>query len=115
MSAITDDPEKQAMREEMRQLLRSAVDQLPGPYRSVSMLRAVKQLSTAETAECLSLSEQAVKTRLHRSRTLLQRHLEERLGPEIVESCTFMGNRCDRMVAAVMERIHFTSATPLFQ
>jgi len=108
VSAITDDPEKQAMREEMRQLLRSAVDQLPGLYRSVFMLRAVEQLSTSETAECLSLSEQAVKTRLHRSRTLLQRHLEDRLGPEIVESYAFMGSRCDRTVAAVMDRIYAT-------
>jgi RNA polymerase sigma-70 factor (ECF subfamily) len=109
VSAITDDPEKQTVRTEMSQMLQSAVDQLPGHYRSVFMLRAVEQLSTAETAECLSMSEEAVKTRLHRSRALLRSHLEDRLGREIATSFAFLGQRCNRTVAAVMTRIHATT------
>jgi len=102
---IIDDPEKQALRTELKRELRSAVDQLPQSYRSVFMLRTVEQMSTAETAECLSLSEEAVKTRLHRSRTLLQKDLEKRLGPALVESYAFMGAQCDRVVEAVIARI----------
>jgi RNA polymerase sigma-70 factor, ECF subfamily len=105
LSTNTADPEKQAMQGELGQILSSAVDRLPITYRSVFMLRAVEQLSTAETAECLNLSEEAVKTRLHRSRSLLRQDLQTRLGPAIVESYCFMGHRCDRTVAAVMERI----------
>jgi RNA polymerase sigma-70 factor, ECF subfamily len=104
-SATANDPEKQAMQGEIRQILRSAVDRLPGAYRSVFMLREVEQMSTAETAECLNLSEEAVKTRLHRSRLLLRQDLENQLRPATVESYPFLGHRCDRTVAAVMERI----------
>ncbi|MBZ5724504.1 MAG: RNA polymerase sigma factor [Acidobacteriia bacterium] len=100
-----DDPEKQAMRDELGQVLQSAVDGLPETYRSVFVLREVEQLSTVETAQCLSLSEEAVKTRLHRSRALLRRDLETRMGPAVVETYAFMGHRCDRVVATVMERI----------
>jgi RNA polymerase sigma-70 factor, ECF subfamily len=105
VTVTTNDPEKQAMQGELRQVLRSAVDRLPATYRSVFMLREVEQLSTTETAECLNLSEEAVKTRLHRSRSLLRQDLESLLGPAIVESYLFMGDRCDRTVAAVMDRI----------
>ena len=69
------------------------------------MLREVEQLSTIETAECLELSEEAVKTRLHRSRALLRRDLENRLGPAITDAYAFLGTRCDRAVKRVLERI----------
>ena len=100
-----DDPEKQAMRGELGQALQSAVERLPETYRTVFVLREVERLSTIETAECLSLSEEAVKTRLHRSRALLRRDLETRMGPALLETYAFMGYRCDRVVAAVMQRI----------
>lgn len=99
------DPEQQAMGGELRQAVASAVDQLPEAYRSVFVLRDVERLSTAETAECLSLSEEAVKTRLHRSRALLRRGLRARLGPAIVATYSFKGHRCDRVVSRVMVRI----------
>ena len=100
-----DDPEKQAIRAELGQALQSAVDRLPEAYRSVFVLREVERLSTLETAQCLSLSEEAVKTRLHRSRAMLRRDLETWMGPALSDAYAFMGHRCDRVVAAVMERI----------
>src|SRR5215472_1529153 len=60
-------PEMQAERSQLGRMLQAAVDALPETYRSVFVLREVEQLSTTETAECLELSEEAVKTRLHRS------------------------------------------------
>ncbi len=110
-SATANDPEKQAFQGEIRQVLQSAVDRLPSAYRVVFMLRKVEQMSTAETAECLNLSEEAVKTRLHRSRSLLRQDLENQFGPVTAESYSFMGHRCDRTVAAVMERICSRRAT----
>ena len=98
-------PESQAIRSQLGQVLRTAVDALPETYRSVFVLREVEQMSTSETAECLELSEEAVKTRLHRSRALLRRDLENRLGPAIAEAYVFLGARCDRIVARVLERI----------
>jgi RNA polymerase sigma-70 factor, ECF subfamily len=100
-----DDPEKQAMRGELGQAIQSAVDRLPEVYRSVFVLREVERMSTIETAQCLSLSEEAVKTRLHRSRAMLRRDLEACMGAALSEAYAFMGHRCDRVVEAVMERI----------
>jgi RNA polymerase sigma-70 factor (ECF subfamily) len=100
-----DDPEKQAMRSELAQALQLAVERLPERYRTVFVLRELERLSTIETAECLSLSEEAVKTRLHRSRALLRRDLEAWVGPVFSEVYAFLGHRCDRVVGAVMERI----------
>jgi RNA polymerase sigma-70 factor, ECF subfamily len=107
----SDDPEKQAMRGELGRALQSAVDRLPEAYRSVFVLREVEHLSTVETAQCLSLSEEAVKTRLHRSRALLRRELETWMEPVLSEAYAFMGERCDRVAAKVMERITHLAAS----
>ena len=101
----SETPESEAIRGQLGQMLQAAVDGLPETYRSVFVLRAVEQLSTSETAECLELSEEAVETRLHRSRALLRRELENRLGPAITEAYAFLGTRCDRIVTHVLERI----------
>jgi RNA polymerase sigma-70 factor, ECF subfamily len=106
----SETPETQAMRGQLGKVLQAAVDALPETYRSVFVLREVEQLSTSETAECLELSEEAVKTRLHRSRAMLRRELENRIGATVAEAYSFMGTRCDRMVARVLERIGARSA-----
>jgi RNA polymerase sigma-70 factor, ECF subfamily len=103
-------PEAEAMRGELGEILESAVDALPEGYRAVFVLRAVEQLSTVDTAESLGLTEEAVKTRLHRARALLRRGVEERMGPALVGAYTFMGLRCDRTVARVMQRIGSATA-----
>jgi RNA polymerase sigma-70 factor (ECF subfamily) len=108
----TDDPEKQAIRGELGQAIQLAVDRLPETYRSVFVLREVERLSTIETAQCLSLSEEVVKTRLHRSRAMLRRDLEGWMGPALSETYAFMGHRCDRVVTTVMERITHLAAHP---
>ena len=101
----SETPEIQAMRSQLGRMLQTAVDALPEAYRAVFVLREVEQLSTNQTAEGLELSEEAVKTRLHRSRALLRRELENRLGPAIAEAHAFLGTRCDRIVTRVLERI----------
>src|SRR4051794_19691173 len=102
----SESPEAQAIRGQLGRMLQSAVDALPPTYRTVFMLREVEQLSTLETAESLGISEEAVKTRLHRSRALLRRELQDQIGPAVAESYAFMGARCDRTVARVFERIN---------
>ena len=65
------DPEQQRFDDEMRMQLERALDAIPDDYRSIFMLREIEGLSTAETAECLEISEENAKTRLHRARALL--------------------------------------------
>ncbi|MGZ3458385.1 MAG: RNA polymerase sigma factor [Archangium sp.] len=76
----TPDPERQTYDRELVQLLETTLDALPAPYRMVLMLREVDGLSTAETAEVLSVTEEVVRTRLHRARAFLRDALDTRLG-----------------------------------
>ena len=62
-------------------------------------------LSTAEAAEGLGLSDEAVKTRLHRARAMIRRAVSSRLGVVAPGAFQFLAPRCDRVVAAVLERI----------
>ncbi len=98
-------PEQQALTGELRNLLEAAVEALPRPSRSAFVLREVEGLSTAETAECLGVSEDVVKTRLHRARAMLRRELFERAGLVRRDAFAFHASRCDRVVAAVLERL----------
>ena len=76
----TPDPEQQVLAWELNAVLEAAVDTIPEIYRSVFMLREIEEMSTAETAECLDISEEAVKTRLHLARALLREELYARIG-----------------------------------
>ena len=98
-------PEARALGGQARELLEAAVDALPGMYRSVFVLREVEEMSTAETAAALGLTEEAVEVRLHRGRRLLRDELYARTGAHGPQVFRFLGARCDRMVRAVMERI----------
>jgi len=99
------DPERQAMTREITLIVEAAVDRLPDGCREVFVLRQVQGLSTAETAESLGVSEDAVKMRLSRARAMLRRDLFERAGLVAPSAFPFHQPRCDRVVAAVFKRI----------
>ena len=101
----TLDPEQAVWNRELRAALERAVGAMPYRYRAVFLLREVEGLSTAETAESLDLSPEAVKVRLHRARTRLRGDLERRLGIAAREAFSFAAERCDRVVAGVLARI----------
>ena len=63
-----DDPEQRYAKTELQRILAEAIEQLEPPFRSVFILRDVESFSTQETAEILSLSVPAVKSRLLRAR-----------------------------------------------
>jgi RNA polymerase sigma-70 factor (ECF subfamily) len=99
------DPEQNASRSELGQLLEKALLGLPEQYRAVIMLRDVEELSTAETAAALGLTEENVKVRLHRGRAMARGWLFAHVGAGAREAFPFMGVRCDRVVSGVFERI----------
>lgn len=72
-SALPDDL---LLHSELRDALTDAIRSLPEIYRSVVLLRDVEELSTEETAEILDISTDTVKTRLHRGRLALRKHLD---------------------------------------
>jgi RNA polymerase sigma-70 factor (ECF subfamily) len=99
------DPEQRASVMEVGRLLEEAVLELPGQYRSVIMLRDVEELSTAETAAALELTEENVKTRLHRGRAMMRDLLYARVGTQGKAAFPFMGPRCDQVVRGVLARL----------
>jgi RNA polymerase sigma-70 factor (ECF subfamily) len=98
-------PEQEAVEAQNRSLLEAAILELPDGYRTVLMLRDIEELDTAETAEILGLTEENVKVRLHRARTLLRRELYTRVGDTRTAAFSFMGERCDRVVLGVLRKI----------
>jgi len=72
-------PSEALERKELGALLRKAIEELPGIYRNVVLLRDIEEMDMRETAAALGITEGAVKVRLHRARALLQRDLAPRL------------------------------------
>jgi RNA polymerase sigma-70 factor (ECF subfamily) len=66
-----------AERSEIQERVLTGIGLLEPDQRSALVLRDVDGLSTAEAAEALEISEQALKSRLHRARALLRQYLAE--------------------------------------
>ncbi|MEO8905693.1 MAG: RNA polymerase sigma factor [Polyangiaceae bacterium] len=116
MSADTQpSPEQLANARELRVVLEQAIDALPDEFRAVFMLRAVEQMTGLETAECLGIPEETVKTRLHRARLRLQEIVVGSLNANCEKAYEFQISRCDRVVNRVLHRlgIHTPEVIPV--
>jgi RNA polymerase sigma-70 factor, ECF subfamily len=105
MGSDRGDPERESARRELGHLLEDAIDGLPEPFRLVYVLRDVEGMSTQETADSLALEPATVKTRLHRARALLRDRLEQEVDSAALAVFPFGGERCDRIVRGVMDRL----------
>lgn len=72
-------PDDLAITSQLKRLLRDSVAQLPEIYRAVILLRDMEELSTQETAQVLDITEDTVKTRLHRARLAVRQSLDKQL------------------------------------
>ncbi|HEV2194850.1 MAG TPA: RNA polymerase sigma factor [Candidatus Acidoferrum sp.] len=99
------DPEETVSKAELNHMLEEAVLRLPEQYRTVLVMRDVEEMSTSETAAALSLSEENVKVRLHRGRAMVRRDMFSRVGAMAKNAFPFLGERCDRVVKRVFERL----------
>jgi RNA polymerase sigma factor (sigma-70 family) len=98
-------PDAMAERQEVRALLQASIEDLPVIYRSVFILRAVEELSVEETAFCLGVSEDVIKTRFLRARAMLRDKLAQRAEDCAQETFAFAGARCDAVLAHVMAEL----------
>ena len=101
-------PEQTVMRAEIRRIIETAVDALPTHYRAVFMLRVMEQMNVEETAAALEIPAATVKTRLHRANTQLRATLGSEFAAILDDTFTFGGERCDRLIAAVLARLACT-------
>jgi RNA polymerase sigma-70 factor, ECF subfamily len=105
MKSSTPSPETGTATAETRALLEQAINHLPEAYRTVVILREVEEMSVAETAESLGVSDGVVKTRLHRAHAMLRKDLYARAKGRATDLYQFHAVRCDRVVKVVFERI----------
>ena len=101
----SEDPAASAARAQIRHLLEHAIDELPEAFRTVYVMREIEECTVEETASQLAIKPETVKTRLHRARRLLRTSLQGTLAATMSEAFPFMGQRCARMIEAVMARL----------
>lgn len=70
-------PELVAEQGAVREVLRTAIGNLPTDHRAALVLRDLQGLSSAEAADVLDVGEAALKSRLHRARMAVRRTLDE--------------------------------------
>ena len=99
------DPERAMAQREIVELVEHAADRLPEIFRIVFVMRLIEGMSVEETAALLDLEPKTVKTRLHRARKLLRKHLEKQIGPMFLNAFPFAGARCERITATVLQRL----------
>lgn len=96
-------PENEAGREQVRQVLERAIEAIPESFRLVLILRDIQGFNIEETADLLSIRAETVKTRLFRARKLIRAEIERVLAPGFSDVFPFDGERCvhmaDRVVA----------------
>ena len=71
-------PEAALQNKQLREVLDTAINQLPKKYKMVLVLRDMEGLSAKEVGAIMSLNERAVKSRLHRARLFVRRELSAR-------------------------------------
>ena len=98
-------PEQCVSDQEITRVLEEAIMDLPYQFRTVVMMRDVEEMSTADTAAALELTQENVKVRLHRGHAMMRSWLFARLGENTKAAFGFMGDRCDHVVHSVLARI----------
>ena len=101
----SESPATSTLRAEVRQLLERRIDELPATFRTVFVMRDVEEMSVQETADLLGIPPATVRTRLFRARALLRQALARDVDSATVDVFGFAGDRCDRIVAAVLARL----------
>ncbi len=100
-----DSPDKQLGRAQVRDFLERKVDELPDNFRTVFVLRSVEELTVDETAGCLGIPEETVRSRHFRAKGMLRDALARELDLAERDLFEFGGAHCDRVVASVMKRL----------
>jgi RNA polymerase sigma-70 factor (ECF subfamily) len=75
-------PEQSALQGEQQDEIQTYLQQLPGKYRAVIVLRYWYDFSYEEIASALNLTPALVKARLHRARELLARYIQQKTHQE---------------------------------
>ncbi len=101
-----ESPDGAALRKELRSLIEARIDQLPDAFRTVFVLRTLEDMTVEDVAACLDIPAATVRTRYFRAKGMLRESLARDIDVGIGDSFSFAGERCDRIVAGVLARLH---------
>jgi RNA polymerase sigma-70 factor (ECF subfamily) len=79
-------PERRTLNRREREMVHMLMETLPEHYRAVLVLRYWHELSYKEMAEVLDTTQSAIKSRLHRARRLLAKHITELEAPSVSDA-----------------------------
>jgi RNA polymerase sigma factor (sigma-70 family) len=98
----SDSPDTELARVQIRALLERKVDELAERFRTVFIMRSVEELTVEETAECLGLPAETVRSRHFRAKNMLRESLARELTLADGDLFQFGGAHCDRLVSRVL-------------
>lgn len=75
-------PDDQVAAQQLKRILTEAVESLPPEYGTVYRMRDLEELPGEEVAKRLNISLQAMKSRLHRARTMVREKFDNALQPQ---------------------------------
>jgi RNA polymerase sigma-70 factor (ECF subfamily) len=90
-------------RRELAHIIEQALSKVPYAYRVVFTLREINDLSVADTAGLLGISEGNVKVRLNRAKAMLKNEISKVYAPSDLFEFNLI--HCDEIVAGVMGEI----------
>lgn len=96
-------PTSVVLNNELRIALENALLSIHEKYRTVFMMREIEEMSIAETAQALELTESNVKIRLSRAKMMLQKKLNDYYKNDLIFS--FHLSRCDKIVKSVFSAL----------
>jgi RNA polymerase sigma-70 factor (ECF subfamily) len=105
VNTTAEEPDQALGRAQMRALLERKLDELPEGFRTVFVLRSVEEMTVEETAQCLGIPENTVRTRHFRAKSLLREALAQELDFAERNIFEFGGRDCDRVVDTVLARL----------
>jgi len=111
IAVAAERPELAAIRSQMRAVIERKIDALPEAFRTVFVLRALEELSVEDTAASLHIPEATVRTRFFRARSLLRESLAREMDTAVEDAFAFAGDRCDRIVNGVFDRLRTPDTT----
>lgn len=98
-------PDALTERAPMRKFLESTIDALPESLRAAFALISLEELTVADTAHCLGIPAETVRSRHLRAKSRLREALEHSASLAERDVFEFAGERCDRIVARVSARL----------
>ena len=103
--SLSEAPDSEMARKQLRLLIERAVSDLPDNFRAVFVLREIEGLNVDETAEALGIPPATVKTRLLRARRRLQDSLAPDVHSALAGAFPFAGADCEAMTARVLNAL----------